>query len=63
MNAKKNPNVKFTFEHEHNNSCSFLYVKICGENNKLITSVYRKPTFGEIFKCSNVLYPQFTNSA
>ena len=48
MNAK-HPNIKFTFEHEHNNSFSFLYVKICCENNKLTTSVYRKPTFSGVF--------------
>ena len=43
------PNIKFTFEHEHNNSFSFLDVKICWENNKLTTSVYRKPTFSGVF--------------
>ena len=44
MNTK-HPNIKFTFEHEDNNSFLFLDVKICRENNKLTTSVYRKPTF------------------
>ena len=43
------PNIKFTFEYEHNNSFSFLDVKICHENNKLTTFVYRKPTFSEVF--------------
>ena len=33
MNTK-HPNIKFTFEHEHNNSFSFLDVKICCENDK-----------------------------
>ena len=45
----KHSNIKFTFEHEHNNSFSFLDVKICRENNKLTTSVYRKPTFSGVF--------------
>ena len=45
----KHPNIKFTFEHEHNNSFSFLNVKICRENNKLTTSVYRTPTFSGVF--------------
>ena len=36
-------------EHERNNSFSFLDVKICRENNKLTTSVYRKPTFSGVF--------------
>ena len=48
MNTK-HPNIKFTFEHEHNNSFLFLEVKPCRENNKLTTSVYRKPTFSEVF--------------
>ena len=48
MNTK-HPNIKFTFEHKHNNSFSFLDVKICRENNKLTTSVYRKPTFSGVF--------------
>ena len=46
---KKHPNIKFAFEYEHNNTFSFLDVKICRENNKLTTSVYRKPTFREVF--------------
>ena len=48
MNTK-HPNVKFTFEHEHNNSFSFLDVKICCENNKFTTSVHREPTFSGVF--------------
>ena len=48
MNTKHR-NIKFTFEQEHNNSFSFLDVKICRENNKFATSVYRKPTFIGIF--------------
>ena len=48
MNTK-HPNIKFTSEHEHNNSFSFLDVKICRENNKLTTSVYKKPTFSGVF--------------
>ena len=47
MNTK-HPNIKFTFEHKHN-SFSFLDVKICRENNKLTTFVYRKPTFCGVF--------------
>ena len=48
MNTK-DPKIKFTFEHEHNNFFSFLSVKICRENNKLTTSVYRKITFSGVF--------------
>ena len=42
-------NVNITFEHEHNNTFSFLGVKICRENNKLKTSAYREPTFSGVF--------------
>ena len=45
----KHPNIKFTFEHEHNNTVSSLDLKICHENNKLTTSVCRKPTFSGVF--------------
>ena len=45
----KHPNIKFTFEHEHNNTFSFLDAKICCGNNKLTTSVYRKPSFSRVF--------------
>ena len=46
---KKHPNTKFTFEEELNNTFLFLDVKISRENNKLTTSVYRKPTFSGVF--------------
>ena len=45
----KHANIKFTFEYEHNNYLSFLDVKICRENKKLTTSLYRKPTFSGVF--------------
>ena len=45
----QHPNIKFTFEVEKNNNSSFLDVKICRENNKFITSVFRKPTFSGAF--------------
>ena len=48
MNAK-HLNIEFTFEHEHNNSFSFLHVEICQENDRLTTSVYRKPFFSGVF--------------
>ena len=48
MNTKHS-NIKFNFEHEHNNSFSFLDVKTCRGNNRLTTSVCRKSTFSGIF--------------
>ena len=50
--------MNITFEHEHNNTFSFLGVKICRENNKLKTSAYREVDFLLI---SKVLYSQFRN--
>ena len=41
--------LKFTFEVEQNNSFSFLDVKICRENDRFTTSIYRKPTFSGVF--------------
>ena len=49
MNAK-HLNIKFTFEHEYNNTFSFLDFKICRKNNKLTTSLFRKSTFSGVFQ-------------
>ena len=57
MNTK-HPHIKFTFEHEHNNSLSFLDVKICRENNKLTTFVYRKLTLSGVFTNSKSSIPK-----
>ena len=61
MMKTKHPNIKFTFEHEHNNTFSFLDVKICRENNKLTTSVYKKLTFSGVFTNFKSFMSQFTN--
>ena len=45
----QHPNIKFVFEVEKNNNFSFLDVKICRENNKFTTSMFRKPTFSGVF--------------
>ena len=46
---KQHKNKKFTSEIEQNGSLSFLDIKISRENNKFVTSVYRKPTFSGVF--------------
>ena len=46
---KQHKIIKFTSEIEENGSLSFLYIKISRENNKFVTSVYRKPTFSGVF--------------
>ena len=35
-------------EYENIDSLSFLHVKICRKNGKLVTSVYKKPTFSRV---------------
>ena len=37
-------NIKFTVEHERENKLAFLDVQVTRINNRLTTSVYRKPT-------------------
>ena len=46
---RQHKNIKFTSETENENSISFLDIKITRENNKFMTSVYRKPTFSGVF--------------
>ena len=46
---KQHKNKKFTSEIEENGSLSFLDIKISRENNKFVTSIYRKPTFSGVF--------------
>ena len=46
---KQHKKIKFTSEVEENGSLSFLDIKISRENNKCVTSVYRKPTFTGVF--------------
>ena len=46
---KQHKNIKFTSEIEENGSLSILDITITRENNKFVTSVYRKPTFSGVF--------------
>ena len=47
--STNNIKTKFTSEIEENGSLSFLDIKISYENNKFMTSVYRKSTFCAVF--------------
>ena len=42
-------NIKFTSEKETNKKLSFLDIEISRDKNQFITSVYRKPTFSQVF--------------
>ena len=46
---KKNKNMKISIKTEINRSLSFLDVKIFRENNKFVTSVFRKETFSGVY--------------
>ena len=46
---RKLKNIKFTFEAEDLNSFSFLEVKITSKNKRLVTSIFHKATFREVF--------------
>ena len=41
--------MSFTIEHERQNRMSFLDIAIIPEDNTFATSVYRKPTFSEVY--------------
>ena len=49
-NNKQHKNIKFTSEIEEDGSLTFLDITITCENNRLVTSVYRKPAFSDVFK-------------
>ena len=42
---RQHPNIKFTIEKEKNNQLPFLDILNDSSSNKLVTSVYRKPTY------------------
>ena len=46
---KEHKNMKFMSEIEENGSLLFLDIIISRENNKLVTSVYRKPICSSVF--------------
>ena len=46
---RQHKSIKFTSETENENSISFLDIKITRDNNKFMTSVYRKSTFSRVF--------------
>ena len=45
----RHPNITFTCEEEENNTLSFLDISILRNDNKLETSVFRKPTFSGVY--------------
>ena len=46
---KQHKNIQFASEIEENSSVSFLDIKMSLENNKFVTSVYRKPRSNGVF--------------
>ena len=47
--SSKHQNINFTIGKENVGSLSFLDIKICCENSKFVTSVYRKRPFSGVF--------------
>ena len=54
---KQHKNIKFMSEIEVNGSLWFLDINITRENNKFVTSVYRKSTFSGVFKSFESFLP------
>ena len=50
---RQHKNIKLTSETENENSISFLDIKITRDNNKFMTSVYRKPESSPTLKVSS----------
>ena len=50
---RQHKNIKFSSETENENSISFLDIKITRDNNKFMTSVYRKPESSPTLKVSS----------
>ena len=55
---KQHKNIKFTSKIEENGSLSFPDITITPENNKFVTSVYRKPTFSGVFTNFEIFIPE-----
>ena len=47
--SNRHKNINFSKELEKQNALAFLDVKIMRENDKFVSSVYRKPTFSGVF--------------
>ena len=45
----RHANISFTHENEINNTLAFLDLSIYRENNRFVTSIYRKPTFSGVY--------------
>ena len=57
--SSKHQNINFTIEKENVGSLLFLDVKICRKNGKFVTTVYRKPTFSEVFNIYKSFIPTY----
>ena len=44
----EHPNKKFSIQHEGDNKINFLNWSVSEKYNKLVISVYRKPTFSDL---------------
>ena len=52
------PNMSFSFEQEINDKLSFLDVEVSRQQDKFVTSFYRKPTFSGVYTHSDSFLPE-----
>ena len=60
--SSKHQNINFSTEHEELKPLSFLDLKVCCNNGKFVTSVYRKPTFSGVFTKYGSFIPTYQKS-
>ena len=57
---RQHPNIKFTIEKEKNNQLPFLDILNDSSSNKLVISVYRKPTYtGLLANYNSCAFPKY----
>ena len=52
------PNMSFSFEQEKNGKLSFLDIEVSRDKVKFVTTVYRKPTFSDVYTHFESLLPK-----
>ena len=57
--SPKHKNINFSVEQENIGSLSFVDNKLCCKDSKFVTSVYRKPTFSEVFTNHESFIPTY----
>ena len=56
--SSKYPSIKFSLEKENDGCLPFLDINICREKGKLVTNVYQKKTFSDVYTNFNSFIPE-----